>query len=866
MSAAPAAALLAARARRTHRAAWSAVVVALALASLLLGAFALTVGATALGHARVERYAAADAVVAADQTTRYRARPWGGGSDTAEAALTERIRVPWHTVDLLRKVDGVRAAVPDSTFPVTVESADGGAAHGSSWEAARLAPYALRTGRAPGAADEVVVSAGHGASPGDRVRLRAGGEARTFTVVGVADGRDAVYFTAGEARRLSGHPGTVDAIGLLAEPGVNSAELQARVRDALDRARVRDSRAEVRAADDATALRVYTGDDRGSAEQLAAAPVRSALLALCGAVAGTVVLIAVLVIASLVAQALRQRAGELALLRAVGAAPRQLRAAVGREVLRVSVGPALLGAVASVPACFGILGLLRSGGALPSGFEPATPAWLFAVLLVTAGLTVGIARLAAFLGCEPIARARPAAALGATAAEPLRERPARRVTGLVLLALGVSAAGTATLQSGAVAAAAASAAALTMVVGCAVLGPWIARGATRVAAVPLRRFGGPAGRLAAAESASGARRLGAAITPVVLVTAFVLVQLTAGATLSRAGDEQAVAAMRADLAVTATGDGLPPGALDRLRGTPGVAAVNDVLRGTVVLAGREAGAPALERLPVLGVTPDALPRTLDPGLVEGSFADLGPGTVSVGRDRARSMDLHPGDRVRLRFGDGTERSPRVAAVHERSLALGEFLFARDELAAHLTAPRSTEVLIAASPGTDPSGLGARLMERLAADPARPDAQAPGGPTDMTLRHKPAPVRLVAEEQRAGEILAGVAVAAIGAFTVIAVLSTLTLIGVGRRPALRLLRLVGAGRSQLRGMLCAEAALVAVAGLVVGAGVAAVPLAAFSFATARTVPYLPPLQGLLIVGVVAVTAAAGTLLPVRRALR
>ncbi|WP_430477616.1 FtsX-like permease family protein [Streptomyces sp. P11-1] len=862
MSAAPAAALLAARARRTHRGAWSAVVVALALASLLLGAFALTVGATALGHARVERYAAADAVVAADQTTRYRARPWGGGSDTAEAALTERIRVPWHTVDLLRKVDGVRAAVPDSTFPVTWESADGAAAHGSSWEAARLAPYALRTGRAPGAADEVVVSAGHGASPGDRVRLRAGGEARTFTVVGVADGRDAVHFTAGEARRLAGHPGTVDAIGLLAEPGVDTAELRARVGAALDRAGVRDARA----ADDATALRVFTGEDRGGAEQLAAAPARSALLALCGAVAGTVILVAVLVVASLVAQALRQRAGELALLRAVGAAPRQLRAAVGREVLRVSVGPVLLGAVASIPACFGLLGLLRSGGAVPSGFEPATPAWLFAGVLVTAGLTVGIARLAAFLGCEPIARARPAAALGAAAAEPVRERPARRITGLVLLALGVSAAGTATLQSGAAAAAAASAAALTMVVGCAVLGPWIARGATRVAAVPLRRFGGPAGRLAAAESAAGARRLGAAITPVVLVTAFVLVQLTAGATLSRTGDEQAVAAMRADLAVTATGDGLPTDALDRLRGAPGVAAVNDVLRGTVVLAGREAGAPSLERLPVLGVTPDDLPRTLDPGLVEGSFADLGPGTVSVGRDRARSMDLHPGDRVRLRFDDGTEHSPRVAAVHERSLALGEFLFSRDELAAHLTAPRSTEVLIAATPGTDPSALGARLMERLAAGPASPGARSTGGLTHVTLRQDPSPVRLVAEEQRAGEILAGVAVAAIGAFTVIAVLSTLTLIGIGRRPALRLLRLVGAGRSQVRGMLCAEAALVAVTGLAVGAGVAAVPLAAFSFATARAVPYLPPLQGLLIVGVVAVAAAAGTLLPARRALR
>ncbi|NEE39336.1 hypothetical protein G3M53_79805, partial [Streptomyces sp. SID7982] len=84
-------------------------------------------------------------------------------------------------------------------------------------------------------------------------------------------------------------------------PGVDAAELQARVRAALDRALVRDARADVRAADDATAPWVLTGDDRGTAEQLAAAPARSALLAMSGAVAGTVVLVAVLVIASLVA-------------------------------------------------------------------------------------------------------------------------------------------------------------------------------------------------------------------------------------------------------------------------------------------------------------------------------------------------------------------------------------------------------------------------------------------------------------------------------------------------------------------------------------------------------------------------------------
>ncbi|MFD0497191.1 FtsX-like permease family protein [Streptomyces rhizosphaericus] len=110
------------------------------------------------------------------------------------------------------------------------------------------------------------------------------------------------------------------------------------------------------------------------------------------------------------------------------------------------------------------------------------------------------------------------------------------------------------------------------------------------------------------------------------------------------------------------------------------------------------------------------------------------------------------------------------------------------------------------------------------------------------------------------------VAAIGAFTVIAVLSTLALIATGRRPELRLLRLAGAGRRQLRRMLRLEAAATVVTGLVVGAAVASVPLLAFSVATAGTLPYLPPLQAAAIVTVVVTTAAAGSLPPVWGTLR
>ncbi|MCZ1008561.1 hypothetical protein O1L68_19315 [Streptomyces lydicus] len=99
-------------------------------------------------------------------------------------------------------------------------------------------------------------------------------------------------------------------------------------------------------------------------------------------------------------------------------------------------------------------------------------------------------------------------------------------------------------------------------------------------------------------------------------------------------------------------------------------AATEVVRSTVVVARREAGEPRLDRLPVLGVTPQRLTRTLDPGVREGTVEELRPGTVAVGADRARSLDARPGSVVTLRFGDGAQARLRVVAIYERSLALG----------------------------------------------------------------------------------------------------------------------------------------------------------------------------------------------------
>ncbi|MGW6305644.1 FtsX-like permease family protein [Streptomyces niveus] len=836
-------ALLAARGARTHRRAWAAVFAALALGSLLLGTLGLAAGSAALGHARVERYAGADAVVAGTQSTRYTAKPWGSEARTVRAGLTERVRVPARALDVVRQVPGVREAVADVAFPVTAPTAR--ALTGRPWEATRLAsaPARLSESQPPTGAREIVVGEGV-ARVGDRLSIAYGTgsatDTHTYTVTGVsADARRTVHFSRDEARRLAGRAGELDAIGVLTDSGVPDDVLLTRVRHALDAAHLRDVSAPHRADDDPAPLRVLTGDARGEAEFLAAAPARMPLLQVLASLASVVVLVGVLVVTSTVAQALRQRARELALLRAVGATPWQLRRAVGREVGRIAVLAAAVGSVGAVPAYLALRALLVGRGAVPEGLELPFPPWLAAAPLGTAGLMVLIAWLTALGCCARAARARPAEALREE--EPGR---ARQLTGCVLLGLGAASAGAGALQHGAAAAAAASASALTMVIGCALLGPWLARGAMRVLGAPMRRLG-VGGRLAASACTANAARLGAAITPVVLVTAFVLVQLAGGATLGHEAAAQARDAARADVAVS--GPGVPYDAVERIRRLPGVAAATAVAHGTVVLPGKELGEPSLERLPVLGVTPRSLARTLDPAVREGSTDGLRPGTVAVGTDRARTLGVRPGDHVQLRFGDGAEARLRVVATYERALALGDFLFSYEELTRHMSAPPPVRVLAALAPGASPMSLST----------AFPGAR---------VERDPVPERVRAEDQALGEVLTAVAVTAIGGFTVIAVLSTLTLISVGRGPELRQLRLAGADRRRLRRTLLLESAATATAGLSLGTATAALPLLAFALSAAGRLPWLPPGQGALIVAVVVLTTTSATLLPALGALR
>src|SRR3954470_21071151 len=195
---------------------FTGALVALFAASVLTTAWGMQLESVLRGHAPVERYAGASAVVTGEQIV---------GSDH-DVPLSERARMSSGLTSRLAAVPGVRAAIGDVSVPVRLGGREA-VAHG--WGSAQLTPYVLSAGRAPARPGEVV--AGYGAALGARLSLTSTEAARKVTVVGVARvggdriplSQTAIFLTDAEAERLGGHPGRVDAIGVLAGPGFDAS-------------------------------------------------------------------------------------------------------------------------------------------------------------------------------------------------------------------------------------------------------------------------------------------------------------------------------------------------------------------------------------------------------------------------------------------------------------------------------------------------------------------------------------------------------------------------------------------------------------------------------------------------------------------
>lgn len=360
---------------RDRKAGFLGAFLALLCAAALVTACGTLLETGLRGTIATERYAGAPVVVSADQNvhaTTVKEKKGKTKRKHKAKPVAERAWLPAATVDTVRAVPGVERAVPELTFqavPLTRGGSGGEGAkpsYGHAWSSAALTPFTLAEGRAPHGGGEVVVDRGLAAraslKPGSELTVQSTGAPKTYTVSGIAAPatsggslahQSALFFGDAEAQRLAARDGRVSAIGVLPEVGVDAGELAGRIRQALQ----------------GTTAQVATGDQRGPVEFLDAAGARIKLVSMGGAMGGTSLLVAVLVVVGTFSLSIQQRHRELALLRAIAATPRQLRRMIGREALLVGFAAGIAGALAGLPLAAWLHGRFVDAGVVPVTLE-----------------------------------------------------------------------------------------------------------------------------------------------------------------------------------------------------------------------------------------------------------------------------------------------------------------------------------------------------------------------------------------------------------------------------------------------------------------------------------------------------------------
>ncbi len=298
-----------------------------------------------------ERLVGADIVVAADQDI-SETRGRGDDKETFGGSVVERVRIPTDVTAQVESVAGVAGVVADVSFPAyvvvdgdQVAGPGGTPSTGHSWSSADATGFRLVHGDAPNDSDQVAIDSAlahrSGLGVGDRTTAVVSGRTVEVTVTGVADpsgGRplteqSAVFFSDAAAGSLYAHSDQADLLVVTVGKGADAATVATALDKVLDDQFV-----------------VLTGDERGRAEFLDSSESSIRLIAISGSLGGIALFVAALVLAGMITLFVQQRQREIALLRAIGATPRQVRRLLARETVMVTLLGALVGRLARVLA------------------------------------------------------------------------------------------------------------------------------------------------------------------------------------------------------------------------------------------------------------------------------------------------------------------------------------------------------------------------------------------------------------------------------------------------------------------------------------------------------------------------------------
>jgi putative ABC transport system permease protein len=771
-----------------------------------------------------ERYAGAPVIVAADQ---YEYIVTGSGEDREREAvpLPDTARLDAALAVRAATAPGAATAVADFTFPVRAAGPlrPGSVVTGHGWGSHVFTGVGLAAGSAPRDGEVVL---GQGAAPaavGDTVTLETAAGRQDFRLAGVADTRGALaWFADTQAATLAGHPGRADAIAVLPAPGTDAATLAGSVTRALA----------------GSGVQVHVGDDRGAVEEPGLGYAEQLLFGIGGSFGGIATIVAIFTAAATVALSVSQRAREFALLRAVGATPRQIRRTVATEALLIAPLAGVAGLLPGVGLAHWWFGQLQHRGAIPEAVQlHVSP------LSLLAGVAIGLltALGAGWAAGRRPARIKPGQALTEASMEPLRPGRIRTAVGLAALAGGMVLTGVSARSTGSDAAGVALGVVMLFMFAVALLGPLVARLCAGLFGLPLRGAG-PAAGLAVTNSRTNARRLASAITPIVLAMAFASTLVFMHTSETHAADKQLRAGVTADHVVTDPA-GLPANAAADAARTPGVEAAVGVLNTRVLVPIGAGEFKSLQGAAVQGITGSGaqLAKVEDLDVREGSLDRLGSDRIAIDITLATAAGRGVGDRLALYLPDGTPVSPEIIAVYARGLGVATVTMDRAALAGHVTSSFDSVLLVRGGSAESLTTLGTVT-------------DAAGYATDQNV------------EAELGAWTNNTMAAVLGGFAAIAAINTLVMTVLNRRRELDVLRMVGSTRHQVLTMLRWESLVVSLSGVILGSAIAAATLIPMMRGMTGEAPHIPPLAYASFAVAAAGLALLAVTLPARAMLR
>jgi len=764
----------------------------------------------------------------------------------------ERQPVPASLLSEVRHIDGVKAAAGEVEGTAILIDHKGKAITprgpptlGETFtDIAGLSPYTLKEGHRPTNGNEVAIDAAtakkHGFRVGERVKVLLNGPAREFTLVGVfkvgtADtllGATVTAFDTSTAQQVLDRPGQFSFINVKGDNGVSKTELRSRVNAALGggyEALTGPQLAKEDASDVQQGIQFF-----------------SIFLLVF---AGIALFVGTFMIANTFSIIVAQRTRELALLRALGAARRQVMASVLGEAFITAVVASVAGLAFGIGISYGIRALMDAiGFGLPAGSLVLSPRTFVVSLLV--GIVVTVVSAAA--PARRATRVAPIEAMreGGTPAATTSSRR-RILLGCTTTVVGGGALALGLIGGGASAVKYVGLGVFLVFMGVAFLGPVLARPVARVVGAPLVRLFKLPAKLARENAMRNPRRTASTAAALMIGLALVTFVSVLSASVKTSTTKTIDKEFGADYTVTAGGfgEGFSPTVASDLAKRPELATVTAVRPGQFKLDG------ATKQL--AGVEPDKLTSLLHLDVISGRAPTGSESGLLVSEKQARDHAWKVGSTVALQFARTGVQRISVAGIYAKNDLAGAYLLTLSDFERNYTTINDNLVVIKAAPGVSPARSRA-AVER------------------VLNRYPNLDVRDAAElkAQAASQInqLLGIVTALLAMAILIALLgivNTLALSIFERTRELGLLRAVGMGRRQVRSMIRCEAVIISVfgalLGLVVGVFFGWALVAALHSRGVSTLT-VPGGQLLVFVALAALAGVVAAVLPARRAAR